>query len=257
MKVQRGKSKWTSAFGFAIEHTLSAEGVYGDDEYDPGGETKFGISAKAYPDLDIEGLALADARKIYYDDYWSFLGLDRLDSWYVAAELFDTGVNMGPATAVKIAQEAANHLAVSGFPPERRKLKVDGKLGPKTVRVLNALSLAWHRDLLEEMNLGQLEKYGDLIKKNPRLARFEKGWAKRCWVSDEVTDLLMPPDLAVEAFEKETSYAEEMIETMKEVLDATAPTVKAVKEFLDETKAELPYSTNPRTTKKNRGKRSN
>lgn len=43
---------------------------YVNDPHDPGGETKYGISHRAYPKLDIKSLTLANALAIYYRDYW-------------------------------------------------------------------------------------------------------------------------------------------------------------------------------------------
>lgn len=43
---------------------------YVNDPNDPGGETKYGISKKAYPKLDIKELTLEDALAIYHRDYW-------------------------------------------------------------------------------------------------------------------------------------------------------------------------------------------
>lgn len=43
---------------------------YVNDPNDPGGETKYGISKKAYPQLDIKNLTLEDALALYYRDYW-------------------------------------------------------------------------------------------------------------------------------------------------------------------------------------------
>lgn len=43
---------------------------YINDKFDPGGETKYGISHRAYPKLDIKQLTLATALGLYYTDYW-------------------------------------------------------------------------------------------------------------------------------------------------------------------------------------------
>ena len=39
-----------------VNHTLEEEGGYVNDSTDKGGETNFGISKRAYPDLDIFNL---------------------------------------------------------------------------------------------------------------------------------------------------------------------------------------------------------
>ena len=41
-------------FERAIDKTLAWEGGYVNDPKDPGGETKYGISKRAHPDVDIK-----------------------------------------------------------------------------------------------------------------------------------------------------------------------------------------------------------
>ena len=49
------------SFNHALALVLSLEGI-GNDSHDPGGETKYGISKRAYPDLDIANLTEEDAK---------------------------------------------------------------------------------------------------------------------------------------------------------------------------------------------------
>ena len=53
-----------------VNHTLEEEGGYVNDSTDKGGETNFGISKRAYPDVDIFNLKEDEAIDIYWDDYW-------------------------------------------------------------------------------------------------------------------------------------------------------------------------------------------
>ena len=57
-------------FDKAFEFTIGVEGGYVNDPSDPGGETKFGVSKKSYPNLDIKNLTITQAKEIYYKDYW-------------------------------------------------------------------------------------------------------------------------------------------------------------------------------------------
>ena len=52
-------------FSDAVKIVLKHEGGYVDDPVDPGGETKYGISKKAYPFLDIKNLTIKQASDIY------------------------------------------------------------------------------------------------------------------------------------------------------------------------------------------------
>ena len=81
------------SFEKIIEFTLLWEGGYSFDKSDPGGETHFGISKRAYPDLDIAGLTLEDVKLIYKRDYWDKVAKGEYDDLDMCA--FDTCVNVG------------------------------------------------------------------------------------------------------------------------------------------------------------------
>ena len=81
-------------FDVAFDRLIGAEGGYVNHPEDPGGETKFGISKRAYPDVNIASLTREDAREIYRRDYW---GRARCDEYHPAIgfQLFDAAVNSG------------------------------------------------------------------------------------------------------------------------------------------------------------------
>jgi lysozyme family protein len=120
-----------STFDSACALVLDIEGALSTDPSDPGNwtggkcgsgacaGTKFGISARSYPHLDIRNLTQADARAIYRRDFWDKLEGDQLPA-PVAFMLFDCAVNQGLATAISILQMAA------GVP-------ADGRMGPATL----------------------------------------------------------------------------------------------------------------------------
>src|SRR3990172_4420720 len=86
-------------------HLLRDEGGYVNDPDDAGGETKFGISKRVYPNENIAELTIDKARAIYLKDYWQRGRCEELpaDIRYI---YFDTCVNMGIRTAVKLLQRA-------------------------------------------------------------------------------------------------------------------------------------------------------
>jgi lysozyme family protein len=120
-------------FDEAFARTISHEGGYTAGKGDLGGETKFGISHRAYPTLDIPSLTLEDARAIYLRDYWGPAGCDAVPDG-IKADLFDTAVNSGVSRAVKLLQRAVGEAE-------------DGILGPRTLQSINAMSaprlVAW------------------------------------------------------------------------------------------------------------------
>lgn len=100
---------------------LGHEGGYSEDDK-VGGPTKWGISQRAYPALDIANLTVADAEYFYRRDYLAPLRADLFDDG-VVYQLLDFGVNSGPLTAIKQLQEAIG-------------CKPDGKIGPVTLATL-------------------------------------------------------------------------------------------------------------------------
>lgn len=96
------------------------EGGYWDDPV--GGPTKWGISQRSYPDLDISSLTVQDAEKIYRRDYLAPLQADRFEDG-LAFQLLDFAVNSGQQTAIKVLQRTF------GLTP-------DGIVGPVTMATI-------------------------------------------------------------------------------------------------------------------------
>jgi lysozyme family protein len=96
-------------FNKAIVTTLAREGgsKFTDDPNDRGGATKYGISQRSYPNIDIRNLSEQDARTIYKRDYWDRLRGDEITSQVIAEQLFDTCVNMGVKTGSRLAQSVS------------------------------------------------------------------------------------------------------------------------------------------------------
>jgi len=147
-----------SAFAFVISH----EGEYVNHPQDPGGETKYGISKRQYPDLDIKNLTLRQAREIYYNDYWQIIKGNHIDNQEIAEQIFDFAVNAGVRRAIKYAQRVCGAEA-------------DGIMGPITLKAIN--------EILPEMflNFYRLARIHYYF----RLSRFTSyrtflyGWLKR------------------------------------------------------------------------------
>lgn len=112
-------------FDEAFTRLIGHEGGYVNDPRDPGGETRYGISKRAYPGEDIANLTLARAKAIYLRDYWGPAGCDTVpDS--IRFDLFDMAVNSGVSAAIKTLQRSVGEIA-------------DGKLGPKTLQAIQSM----------------------------------------------------------------------------------------------------------------------
>jgi lysozyme family protein len=86
-------------YGLIKDWILEVEGGYVNDPHDPGGETKFGICKRSYPELDIKNLTIEKAMDIYKRNYWDPLQLEDLP-FSVAFVIFDTAINTGKETAI-------------------------------------------------------------------------------------------------------------------------------------------------------------
>lgn len=147
-------------FERAVEITLGREGVLSDDKNDKGGLTKYGISKKAYPDLDIAGLTKDQAVAIYRRDYWDVNRCGDLP-WWAALMVFDTGVNHGPGRAARWLQQTLGVV-------------VDGKIGDKTVAAAKVFDVT--TGIEEFMTLRMLSYTED-----SSWPTFRKGWTRRAF----------------------------------------------------------------------------
>lgn len=111
-------------FDTAFARVIGNEGGYSNDSRDPGGETKYGISRRAYPGEDIAGMTLDRAKAIYLRDYWAPAGCDAVPD-VLKFELFDMAVNQGVKTAIKALQHAVGETE-------------DGVLGPLTLQAIQS-----------------------------------------------------------------------------------------------------------------------
>ena len=94
-------------FDTAFDRLIGHEGGYTRGKNDPGGETKFGISKRSYPHLNIKNVTREQSRKIYLTDFWQRIQADKLYDG-VAWQVFDFAVNSGIDTAVRKLQSALN-----------------------------------------------------------------------------------------------------------------------------------------------------
>ena len=99
-----------------IDDVIGREGGYSSHPADRGGPTRWGITeavARAHGFAgDMRSFPREEAVAIYRRRYWLRPGFDRVAELAprIAAELFDTGVNMGPEVAAGFLQRALNAL---------------------------------------------------------------------------------------------------------------------------------------------------
>ena len=151
-------------FNEIIEVILEHEGGYVDNPHDRGGETKYGITKKFYPSVDIKNLTKEQAKKIYHQDYWKPAKCDEVPP-HLRHIYFDMCVNFGRRGAVKVLQRAANSK-------RKDKLEVDGGFGPKTLSAIQKLSI-------DRVRAYRVLRFANLVIKKPEQERFWVGWYRR------------------------------------------------------------------------------
>lgn len=168
------KTKATSArFLCYVSQTIGFEtggdksGAYTNDPHDSGGETKWGISKKAHPHLNIKALTYNQAVDIYKEQYWNDL-YDYIKSDSLAFKLFDIGVLSGKSTAVRNLQKAIKDCGYL--------VRVDGQFGPLTLTATNIID----ESLLYEKYIKRLTSWFNLLViKATKNKRYLKGWLNR------------------------------------------------------------------------------
>jgi len=117
-------------FPQVFEYLMNIEGVYSNDPDDPGGETKWGISKRSFPNEDIKSLTKYRATELYRTHYWEKYKCDQINSIILAAEIFVAVVNVNAQKVIGYLQKACNVLGA--------ELQEDGLMGPKTLSFLNS-----------------------------------------------------------------------------------------------------------------------
>lgn len=146
------------SFARSIDRLLAHEGGYVNHPDDPGGETKWGISKRSYPTLDIKNLTKEQAMVIYHRDFWKPLGCEALSA-AIGWQLLDFAVNSGIQTAIRAYQRA---LGVAD----------DGWFGPASKAAAAKMS---ETDQVMRLLAERLE-FMTRLKNWPS---FSAGWARR------------------------------------------------------------------------------
>lgn len=168
-----------------IEALIEREGGYVNHPADKGGPTCFGITEAVARAHGYRGamrrLPREDAAAIYKRLYWLRPRLDEVAarSARVAGELFDTGVNMGPAVAVTFLQRALTALNRNGA--DYPDLTPDGRVGAQTLAALDAFlqlrgKAGGEQVLLRALEALQGERYLRLAERRPANEAFLYGW---------------------------------------------------------------------------------
>lgn len=142
------------SFEKALAFTLKWEGGYVNDPSDPGGETNFGITKRAWDEyrmafphlpVSVKDIPKSEVEKFYFRKYWLPAKCDELPAPLDMVH-FDACVNVGKPE--------------DGFKRANSFLEIGGNDIEKTIKARE-------------------DYYSVLVLKNPKLVKFIKGWMNR------------------------------------------------------------------------------
>lgn len=155
-------------FKKAVGVLLAIEGGYANDPDDPGGETKYGISKRSYPNLDIKNLTIDNAINIYYKDFWIKYRLNSIKSSLIATQLLLMFVNLSPQSASICIQKAINAIQLS--------IEEDGIFGSRTISAINSIPECHMGD---HLRLELVKFYLNRVRIDRRQLKNLEGWIRR------------------------------------------------------------------------------
>ncbi len=167
-----------------IDDVIEREGGYVNHPADRGGPTNWGITEAVARRQGYMGnmrtLPRSDAAAIYRRLYWFKPRFDAVAERApaLAAEMFDTGINMGTGTATAFLQRALNALnrEATDYPD----LAIDRQIGPATLAALDAFVAKRGRSgeavLLKAVEALQGAHYLNIAEARPSQEAFVYGW---------------------------------------------------------------------------------
>ena len=161
-------------FSVVIPVIIRTEGGYVNDKSDYGGETKYGISSKQYPKVDIKNLTVDTAMSIIEDDYWTPHYLDKILSQEIANQCLLLIMNMNPFNAIKIIQRAINENTRNIL-----TVTIDGIMGVKTIDTINSTNPFY---LMNSIKIQSCIYYLQLTDNDKTQIPNFRGWIRRVLV---------------------------------------------------------------------------
>lgn len=158
-------------FADALKIVLENEGGYSNHPSDRGSQTAFGITEQTLSEFlgrelardELRNISMDLVAKIYKQNYWDRMNLDKIQNSDIQLFLFDQGVNRGPRT---VAQQLQIMLGT----------KSDGIIGPQTILAISQRDPK--RLLLDLIKTAQLS-YVTIVVVSPDQVAFLRGWLAR------------------------------------------------------------------------------
>lgn len=171
----------TGLIGAILASIILIEGGYVNNPEDPGGETKYGITARVAREYGYRGemkdLTKAEANEIYLALYVKGPRFDSIVDINPAVghKLIDAGVNVGTARVTKWFQHALNAYSRSG--KDYGLIGEDGSIGSATINAYQNLERTRGKELACKLVLKALDSYqGAYYLSLTKLSSFTVGW---------------------------------------------------------------------------------
>lgn len=169
-------------FQYAMKTIIKHEGGLSENKDDPGGVTAYGISLRYIKSahLCIDGdcsdsaneiihLTLTDADQIYYRNWYEHYHYDKIKNEDLLTDIMDFSINAGSCEAHKLIQRAINNI-------DNQNRIANCVLTQKTIDKINSLEpIIFHSAFQQE----QTDFYKQIVRRNPHLKVFLKGWLRR------------------------------------------------------------------------------
>ena len=156
--IDMKKDDQFSVFEKSFQEVMLAEGGYVNNPKDPGGETCYGVSKRAYPNLDIKNLTLDDAKEIYRRDYWDKCGASILPEG-IAVMAADLAYNSGVSRSIKLMQRVCG-------------ISETGKLDSKTLAKIESYETTVFMEKYKTVRM-------NFLKSLSTWSTFGRGWTNR------------------------------------------------------------------------------
>lgn len=171
----------TGLIGAILASILAIEGGYVNNPSDPGGETKYGITARVAREYGYTGemkdLTLDQANEIYISLYVNAPNFDKVIELNPAIghKLIDAGVNVGTARVSKWFQQALNSYSRGG--KDYGTISTDGSIGPATLNAYRNLEMVRGKEAACTLIMKALDSLqGSYYLSLTNLSSFTVGW---------------------------------------------------------------------------------
>lgn len=142
-----------------------------NDANDYGGLSKYGISKREFPNIDIENLTQAQAMTLLEERYWQTYHLGDINNQILANQIFLLLINMDPLKAGRIVQMALNACGRGIV-----NVQIDGILGSESMRAINSVVAYW---LSDRIRVEECRYYLSLTDDDKTQIVNFRGWVRR------------------------------------------------------------------------------